>query len=179
MKMTKEEFIDKAIECRKKGKKTVDECFCKNIGGCGVCPASLEGCKLMLLLLDEIIRLREEKLERKETNLEHYFKRTTFKMTRDKVVLESDYAGDGVEDVFMKINGNTVQWLLEAYEEPKYQVSQFEYDLIKSCKESSYGNWRIEDFAFLRPLRSVGYFKNIPTDTRIRDILENAEVVEQ
>lgn len=183
--MTKEEFIENAIEYRKRGIEHVHSHMCNKFANCKTCPISNRGSRGCLdAYIDEIIRLREEKTEKVETNLEHYYYAYDYLSTTQN--LDDVYERITVEfkkgayDSYTKSNVGIIDWLLAPYEPSKrYQMSQFEYDLIKTYRENHYSSWAIEDLVMLRYMESLGYFKNIPKDTRIRDILENAEVVEE
>ena len=62
----------------------------------------------------------------------------------------------------------------------KYKLTQFEYDLLEYYKQyddtpavNTFRCWTI-----LMHMRKKGYYKDIPEDTKIRDVLDNAEVVD-
>lgn len=190
--MTEKEFIDKAIEYRKKGEEYAWQFACHEGGfeSCYDCPVSYRGgCGCPDVFLDEIIRLREDKPEKVETNLEHYFKRKSdmsdesyagYLTTTQLTMFCSDTSA--MVRFRKSYADNLIEWLLSPYDphdSPKYQMSQFEYDLLKSYWENHCGSRKTEEFVTLRHMRSLGYLKNVPTDVRIRDALENAEVIEE
>lgn len=66
------------------------------------------------------------------------------------------------------------EWLLEEYKEP-IKLTQFEYDLLDIYGYQ--GDFDFIDFDVLKILKTKDYFKNVDKDMRIRDILENCEVI--
>lgn len=119
-----------------------------------------------------------------ETNLEHYVIGYDFLNTIQDPIenLERFTVAfrKGAYESFCESEMKFNDWLLSPYEQPKrYQMTQFEYDMIKSAIETYYGSWTIKQLSHLRYMKeSLGYFKNVPTDIGIGDVLENAKVIE-
>ncbi len=68
------------------------------------------------------------------------------------------------------------KWLYQKYQR-KYKLTQFEYDLIKAfdrCKECCLLN----EIECLKRLREKEYFKGIDPFTKVHEIIENCEVIE-
>lgn len=119
--------------------------------------------------------------EKQETNLEHYFddllkagSRFTFMNEKvencDSVMCSKcSFCGDcGVK---------RFKWLASQYRKPTYNLTQFEYDLIKTfdrCKECCLLN----EIECLKKLREKGYFKDIDPFTKVHEIIDNCEVIE-
>lgn len=82
---------------------------------------------------------------------------------------ECDFNGDCIERKF--------KWLKQPYEKPKYELSQFEFDLIKTfdcCKECCLLN----EIECIKKLREKGYFNGIDPFTKVHDIIDNCEVIQ-
>ena len=71
------------------------------------------------------------------------------------------------------------KWLYEEYKEP-IKLTQFEYDLLINCKETTDYNENdiIEDYWIIEGMKQKGYFKNIELSMNFKEVLENCEVVE-
>ena len=70
-----------------------------------------------------------------------------------------------------------IEWVKKPYEKPKYKLTQFEFDLIKTfdrCKECCLLN----EIESLKKMREKGYFKGIDPFTKVHEILDNCEVIE-
>ena len=70
-----------------------------------------------------------------------------------------------------------IEWIKKPYEKPKYELSQFEFDLIKTfdrCKECCLLN----EIEFLKKMSEKGYFNGIDPFTKVHEILDNCEVIE-
>lgn len=68
------------------------------------------------------------------------------------------------------------EWLYQKYQR-KYKLTQFEYDLIKTfdrCKECCLLN----EIECLKKLREKGYFNGIDPFTKVHEIIDNCEVIE-
>lgn len=123
-----------------------------------------------------------EEEQKEETNFEHYFeclskrKMMDFALVDGRVVqclgthcVECDFNGDCIERKF--------KWLKQPYEKPKYELSQFEFDLVKTfdrCKECCLLN----GIECLKKLIEKGYFKGIDPFTKVHDIIDNCEVIQ-
>lgn len=121
------------------------------------------------------------KEEKQETNFEHYFeflskrKMMDYALVDGRVVQclgtpcgECDFNGDCIERKF--------KWLKQPYEKPKYELSQFEFDLIKTfdcCKECCLLN----EIECIKKLREKGYFNGIDSFTKVHEIIDNCEVI--
>lgn len=69
-----------------------------------------------------------------------------------------------------------IEWVKKPYEKPKYELSQFEFDLIKTfdcCKECCLLN----EIECLKKLIEKGYFNGIDPFTKVHDIIDNCEVI--
>ena len=122
------------------------------------------------------------KEEKQETNFEHYFEFLSKRKMMDYALVdggvvqclgtpceECDFNGDCIEKKF--------KWLKQPYEKPKYELSQFEFDLINtfdSCKECCLLN----EIECLKKLREKGYFNGIDYFTKVHEILDNCEVIQ-
>lgn len=123
-----------------------------------------------------------ESEKKQETNLEHHFEYLStvgiggFALINGKCVRCSDT--DCTECDF---NGDCCKkrliWLASPYKKPTYKLTQFECDLIKAfnrCKECCLLN----EIECLKKLSEKGYFKGIDPFTKIHDIIDNCEVIE-
>jgi hypothetical protein len=129
-------------------------------------------------------KLREYKNifeEKQGTNFEHFFEYlSTIKMcdlaliggrvTRcwDTQCSECDVNGDCIEGKF--------KWLKQPYKKQTYKLSQFEYDLLNTYKDSGMRK-SIFNYSTLLGLQEKGYFKGIDDNEIIGDILAKCEVV--
>src|SRR5699024_6792167 len=69
------------------------------------------------------------------------------------------------------------EFLLSDYKEP-IKLTQFEYDLLINCKETTGYNENdiIENYWIIRGMKQKGYFKNIELSMNFKEVLENCEV---
>lgn len=120
--------------------------------------------------------------EKQETNFEHYFEYLSklnmgdFALIDGRVTKcsvtqcsECDFNGDCIEGKF--------RWLKQPYKKLPYKLSQFEFDIIQTyrdCHESC----KISEFKQLIELKDKGYFKCIDPFTKVHEIIENCEVIE-
>lgn len=132
--------------------------------------------------MEELGWVEEEKQKTKEeTNFEHFFEYLSTKRMSDFALIDGritqcsvtrcskcDFNNDCIEGKFT--------WLKQAYEKPKYKLTQFEYDLLSVHKDFKTYN-KISNQIHLFKMREKGYFKNIDTNIPIREILDNCEVV--
>lgn len=79
------------------------------------------------------------------------------------------------DDPDISCNEMRVKWLLRKHEKPKYKLSQFEYDLLRTNNMSH--DEKLKDFATYKNLKEIGYFKDIDFNLTIDEILANCEVV--
>lgn len=132
--------------------------------------------------MEELGWVEEEKQKTKEeTNFEHFFEYLSTKRMSDFALIDGritqcsvtrcskcDFNNDCIEGKFT--------WLKQAYEKPKYKLTQFEYDLLSVHKDyKTYNN--IANQIHLFKMREKGYFKDVDTNIPIREILDNCEVV--
>lgn len=70
------------------------------------------------------------------------------------------------------------KWLLE---DVKYELTQFEFDVIRVYIEIQRDitvSTPLDDIVWFKAMRRDGYFKHIPSDAIIKDILNNYEIIE-
>lgn len=149
---------------------------------------SLNELQAIIQQCKELGWLEEEKPEiKRETNLDHY-KDDIAEIFIDKLALV-----DGkperckcvticdICDLYEKCNEHKAQeelrkWLKQPYKKPTYQLTRFEFDLIKTfdrCKECCLLN----EIECLKKLIEKGYFKGIDPFTKVHDIIDNCEVI--
>lgn len=191
--MTEREFIDKMIEGHKEGYDSGTLYVCHKIK-CDECPLAdtakecRAGEKTTPMLVNEIIRLREEKSEKVETNLEHFFYGVVFNIYgRDATLLcnHRDEMLKSLKSDNKKCSG--IEWLLSPYEEPKrYKMSQLYHDMIAKWLER-YEDGKITRrnvYKFIDVLFDMGIFFDYDDEIKddieaLKTLLENAEVVEE
>lgn len=120
--------------------------------------------------------------EPKETNLEHYYNEIV-ELTISNNSDGHHALGLAIKKVYVKytnkfgVNLNDMlKWYSSPYEKPKYKLTQFEYDLLRTNDMSH--DRKVGSFATYVNIKKVGYFKDIDFDLTIKDVLENCEVVE-
>lgn len=179
--MTKEEFIRGMIQVRKKGEENPSAMYCHEFDWCKGCAyeESDGDCDEAIIndLIDHIIGLEESIVdivdvlqeEQKETNLEHYWD--------NLYVYFSAHRNDGYLAFVDSNMKDMAKWLLAPYEEPKpkYKLTRFEWDLLKA---TNYEHCVIENDTTLKGMKAKGYFKYVPKDVGIKEVLENAEVID-
>ena len=172
--MNKEEAIKKIIDMTKDGVEKPFEAYCHS-NPCICCPFYNDVCVEAMIggLIDALIKAEEKK----ETNLEHYahcFHNDGINegVVRGELYLDGEACELALKSYDLK---EFVSWLLSPYEKPRYKLSKFEYDLLK-CYDPSYV---IIELWLLTIMQSKGYYKDIPTNVSIKDILANCEVVEE
>lgn len=142
-----------------------------------------------LNLLRELVNEHFE--EKQETNLDHY-KDDIAELFIDKLAIV-DGKPERCEcvticdicDLYEKCNEHKAQeelrkWLKQPYKKPPYKpykLSQFEFDLIQTYRDGN-TDCELSVRRILRELKDKGYFKCVDYDTKVKDILENCEVVE-
>ena len=67
------------------------------------------------------------------------------------------------------------KWLNQPYEKPTYQLTKFEFDLLRINYMSH--KKRLYDFSTYKNLKEIGYFKDIDFNLTIDEILADCEVV--
>ena len=60
--------------------------------------------------------------------------------------------------------------------EPLYRLSQIEFYILMAFK-GNLGNKSISKYAALSDMKKRGFFKNVPSDIAINEILRNCEVI--
>lgn len=121
--------------------------------------------------------------EKRETNFEHYFEYlSTIRMSEFALIngrvtkcsvthcSECDFNHDCIEGKF--------KWLKQPYKKPQYKLTQFEFDLIQTYRDGN-TDCKLSARRILRELKDKGYFKCVDYDTKVKDILENCEVIER
>lgn len=68
------------------------------------------------------------------------------------------------------------KWLNQPYENPTYQLTQFEFDLLNAYKNSGMRQC-ISNYGTLLEMYGKGHFKGIDTSTPIHEILDNCKMV--
>ena len=173
--MTKEETLDMLINDYKNGNQSAMSDYCDRIK-CYECPFESGDCvdEVNNMLIDRLLKAEEHQ----ETNLEHYASKSLTEKYGYSPFMSCDTdtlaiaLKDGWEKTFNW--SDPIQWLLSPYEPPKYKLSKLEYDLLE-CYHSGYA---IKDFWQLEKMLDKGYFKDIPNDVQIEDILDNCEVID-
>lgn len=78
--------------------------------------------------------------------------------------------------------GNSVQdWMYAEYKEPKYKLTKFEYDVLRSCapdEDNVFNDYRLCDYEILERLKKIGYFENVELYQNIGDVLNDCVVSE-
>lgn len=69
------------------------------------------------------------------------------------------------------------EWLKQPYKKPTYKLTQFEFDLLNTYKDSGMRQ-SIFNYSTLLGLQEKGYFKDIDTSIPIYEILDNCEVIQ-
>lgn len=130
--------------------------------------------------LDFLAKLAEEHFEeKKESNFEHYkdeikcagydFALVNGKPTTCKWLL--------CDQCFFKdrllCSKKRMEWMLKPFKR-KYQLTQFEYDLLQSYASG----YKFKDVMPLIAMKGKGYFKDVDKSEKITDILENCEAIQ-
>lgn len=143
---------------------------------------TLDEFKAVQKQMEELGWVEEEKQKTKEeTNFEHFFEYLSTKRMSDFALIDGritqcsvtrcskcDFNNDCIEGKFT--------WLKQAYEKPKYKLTQFEYDLLSVHKDFKTYN-KISNQIHLLKMREKGYFKGIDDNELIGEILAKCEVV--
>lgn len=173
--MTKEEAINLIIDDYKNGNQSAMSDYCDRVR-CAECPFDFDDCvnEVNNTLIDRLLKTEEHQ----ETNLEHYIldKRVDVHIRNEDEVWHLIFKV-GTDDACYESRNrfNAIEWLLAPYKKPTYKLTQFEYDLLK-CYDPSYV---IIELWLLTVMQSKGYYKDIPTNVSIKDILDNCEVIEE
>lgn len=127
--------------------------------------------------------LEDEKQEiKQETNIEHFFEYLSevglggFALVNGRCTKcsgtrcsECDFSG-------CDCCNKRLRWLASPYRKPLYKLSQFEFDLIQTYRDGN-TDCKLSARRILRELKDKGYFKCVDYDTKVKDILENCEVI--
>lgn len=176
--MTKEEVLNTIIEHYKNGSTSALSDYCDR-ARCADCPFNTEDCidDVVMAILDRLIKAEEHQ----ETNLEHYIldKRVNVIIRNEDEVWHLIFKV-GTDDACYESRNrwNAIEWLLSPYEPPKYKLSKLEYDLLDYCCYKGCDD-TFKDWTVLMDMQNNGHYKGIPKETKIRDILDNAEVIEE
>ena len=181
-----EEALDFIIQKYKNNVESLDDVrivYCDEIKwNCSDCPFRHgETCENAIAekLIERLIKVEEHPEEHQETNFDHYVIKDAINITKENDCEKWDFSfKKGAEKEFLNGDCNSVfEWLLKPYgEKRKFKLTQFEYDLLEYHSGSKFG---FKDFWILEHMQDKGYFKDIPNDVPIRDILGNCEVVDE
>lgn len=129
--------------------------------------------------------LEDEKQEiKQETNLERYFDEigifgiNSFAVTNGKPMRCKDVHCDKCDfgGPCGRCGEERLIWLTSPYKKPAYKLTQFEFDLLNTYKDSGMRQ-SIFNYSTLLGLQEKGYFKDIDTSIPIYEILDNCEVI--
>lgn len=67
-----------------------------------------------------------------------------------------------------------IKWMSEPVEKKKFQLSQMEFDVLDVQDEKRYTFYNVP---FLLAMQKKGYFKNVPDNMPINEVLANSELV--
>lgn len=162
---TKQEYID-ALDCMEQAYYNFDGCI-----------SAMNKFKECVNLLTGLVNEHFE--EKKESNFEHYkdeikcagydFALVNGKPTTCKWLL--------CDQCFFKdrllCSKNRMEWMLKSFKR-KYQLTQFEYDLLQSYASG----YKFKDVMPLIAMKEKGYFKCIDENEEIDYILANCEAIE-
>lgn len=137
-----------------------------------------------ILMCTAIINSMPTTEEAKETNYQHYKK--DVKALFCKMAIREMSAGD-VLFKLQKISGDDIiaqaesmfctdailDWLYKPYvPKPDYELTEFERDLLESVENKKFSFYNTP---VLIEMQRKGYFKDIPNDVSIEDILKSCE----
>lgn len=131
----------------------------------------------------EIHGLESEK--KQETNLDHYKYEILEACMWDLAVVKgkpkqcnkTNCSDCDFKSSLKGCHKKVMDWLKQPYENPKYKLTQFEYDLLNAYKNSGMRQC-ISNYGTLLELYKKGYFKDIGTSIPIHEVLDNYEVIE-
>lgn len=150
---------------------------------------TIDELKAIVQQAKELGWLEDEKQEiKQETNYEHY-KDGIIELCVDDLAISKGKISECnaiscSECVFVDKDGRCIgcneikKWLKQPYKKPPYKLSQFEFDLIQTYRDGN-TDCKLSDRRILRELKDKGYFKCVDYDTKVKDILENCEVIER
>lgn len=120
--------------------------------------------------------------QKQETNLDHYKDEILEKGMWNLAVVDGRPKRcndtmcrncDFTANVLHGCRKRLIEWLKQPYIKPKYELTQFEYDLLQTYPRKLY---RFKTMDSLTKMKEKGYFKGIDENATIEDILENCEI---
>lgn len=144
------------------------------------CMSSMNKFKEDINLLTGLVNEHFE--EKQETNLDHYFEdllKTGGRYAFVNGKIKHCWGTRCCNCAFKGGNchGEQIKWLASPYEKPTYKLTQCEYDLLNTYKNSGMRQC-ISNYGTLLELYKKGYFKDIGTSIPIHEILDNYEVIQ-
>lgn len=153
-------------------------------------PTELSICFTMLELKAIVAQCRELGWfeQKEESNLEHYLDdiiklepndfRFALENGEIKDCEDIDYCGDcAFNNQNQRCNKTILEWLKDPYKKPRYVLTKFEYDLLRT-NDMANGK-KLKDFATYLNLKKVGYFKDIDFDLSIVDVLSHCKAIKE
>lgn len=146
---------------------------------------NLDGCMSAINIFNEGVHLltglvNEHFEEKAETNYEHYKDGVIQSVKYNLAVVngEPKLCGDiNCDECDFKDSGECVkrvrEWLNQQYKEPKFKLTQFEYDLLEQFLTS----YKLKEITMIMKLKTKGYFNNINFDLTVGEVLDNCEVL--
>lgn len=123
--------------------------------------------------------------QKQETNLDHYKDEILEKGMWNLAVVDGRPKRcndtmcrncDFTANVLHGCRKRLIEWLKRIYIKPKYELTQFEYDLLQTYPRKLY---RFKTMDSLTKMKEKGYFKGIDENATIEDILENCEITKE
>ena len=124
--------------------------------------------------------------QKQETNLDHYKEEILEKGMQNLAVVDGRPKRCNDTrcrkcDLFKsnELHGcrkKAIEWLKQIYIKPKYELTQFEYDLLQTYPRRIY---RFKTMNTLTGMKEKGYFKGVDENETIEDILADCEVTEE
>lgn len=151
----------------------------------------IQGCRtiIMTCFLENAIHKQCEELgwikkkPKHETNLDHYkneikYAGYEFALVNGKPTTCRNSLCDQCyfNDKCLTCDRKRMEWMLKPFKR-KYQLTQFEYDLLNAYKNSGMRQC-ISNYSTLLEMYGKGHFKSIDTSTQIHEILDNCEVMD-
>lgn len=136
--------------------------------------------KAIICQAKELGWLEEEK--KTEKNIEHYFEYLSkvglggFAVVNGRCTKCSGTRCSECDFSSFDCCNKRLRWLASPYRKPLYKLSQFEFDLIQTYRDGN-TDCKLSARRILRELKDKGYFKCVDYDTKVKDILENCEVI--
>lgn len=187
--MTKEEFYERVRnDYNKYG--DVDMDICRNIS-CSDCPFDSKNClsEAIYDLLDQNHdqETRLHTLAKKLKDAEqHLNARLNFEYlsydyveTDEGILILLCENGKRLLRNALDVGKSVQDWMYAEYREPKYKLTRFEYDVLRSCvpdEDDVFNDYRLCDYEILERLKKIGYFENIELHQKIGDVLNDCMV---